>query len=390
MVCGIASLAGSAALLVSADSPRRMVVLGLGFLVAAGLEASAYVAGIRPWLAGKPVPRQVEVAQVVLVLVAFLGFAAGPAFGAAALCGFFAGAFLSNAWAIRYARLNREEADRGERHLAMARTGGSPDPEVVAEVAVSEDADSEWVPSRPAPRVGRVLREELVEERERWLAWAAAAVVAVLACVAAGESDTAVFGVGFVAAGALVWVGRRLFGVWRALRDYEKSATEPRRAYVVLVTDPNSRMTRPLLGVWSEEPMPKGRLPRADAVYRCDEERAALLSPPGRVNVHEAWVDTGPGSGSRPRWVVADAGLALPHGRAALGRWYLASRIGSERLAGARPLTVQAPHPETEPTAVDAGTLVREEAPVLGSWARQFAWRLAGLLGVALVFAWLT
>ena len=98
---------------------------------------------------------------------------------------------------------------------------------------------------------------------------------------------------GFVAAVVLLWVGRRLFGVWRALRDYEKSETEPRRAYVALLSDPNARVTRPLLGVWSEEPLPKGRLPRAEAVFRCDEERSALMSATGRVVVHEAWVDTG-------------------------------------------------------------------------------------------------
>jgi hypothetical protein len=381
MVCGIAALAGSAALLVSADSLGRMVVLGITFVVAAGLEASAYVIGIRPWLAGKPVPRQVAVAQVVLVLVALLAFAAGPELGGVALCGLFAGAFLPNAGVIRYARVTREMADEGEQQRAQAGMSVQPAPD--------EDV-SEWVPRGPAPQVGRVLQASLVEEREEWLAWAAAAVVAMLACVAAGENDAALTGVGFVAAGALLWVGGELYGVWRALRDYEKSETEPRRAYVALLNDPNARVARPLLGLWSEEPLPQGRLPRAEAVYRCDEERSALMSPPGRVIVHEAWVDTGKHSGSRPRWVVADAGLALPHRGAALGRWYLASLIGSERPAGARPLTVRSPHPDTEPSSAAAGTLIREQTPVLGGWARRFAWRLVALLGVALIFTWLT
>ena len=137
--------------------------------------------------------------------------------------------------------------------------------------------------------------------------------------------------------------------------------------------------------------MPQGRLPRAEAVYRCDEERSALMSPPGRVIVHEAWVDTGRHSGSRPRWVVADAGLALPHRGAALGRWYLASLIGSERPAGARPLTVRSPHPDTEPSsALARHPDQRADSRVFGSWARLFAWRLAALLGVALIFTWLT
>jgi hypothetical protein len=218
--------------------------------------------------------------------------------------------------------------------------------------------------------------------------WAAAAAVAVLGCVAAGESEVA-SGVGFVAAVVLLWVGRRLLGVWRALRDYEKSETEPRRAYVALLNDPNARVTRPLFGVWSEEPLSHGRLPRAEAVFRCDEERSALMSPPGRVVVHEAWVDTGKRSRARPRWVVADAGLALPHRGAALGRWYLASLIGAERPARARPLTVQSPHPDTEPSASVGETLISEKPSLLGPWARQFAWRLAGLLALALMFVWL-
>jgi hypothetical protein len=407
--CGVAALAGSAAILVSADSPRTMAGLGVAFLLAAGLEAAAYVAGIRPWLAGQAVPRQVEVAQVVLVLLGFLMFAAGPAFGGVVLCGLLAGAFLTNAGAIRYARFNREMAEQGELRLAEARLGGpregphsaqlagqqrmpGDDPEGDLESNVGNDMEpsSEWVPRGPVPHVGRALRASLVEERGRWLAWAAASVVAILGCVAAGETETVVYGVGFVAAGALFWAGSRFLGGWQALRDYEQAKTEPRRAYVALLNDPNARVTRPLLGVWSQEPLPQqGRLPRAEAVYRCDEERSALMSPPGRVIVHEAWVDTGPRSGSRPRWVVADAGLALPHQTAVLGGWYLASLIGSERPAGARPLTVRAPHPDNEPTPVAAGTLITERTPVLGSWARQFAWRLATLLGVALMFTWL-
>ena len=394
LVCGIASLAGSAAILVSADSARRVVVLGVAFLVAAGLEAATYVGGIRQWLAGRSVPRQVEVAQVVLVLLAFLMFAAGPAFGGVVLCGLLAGAFLTNAGAIRYARFNREVAEQGELRLAGARTGGTQGGQLGGQLGAQQggepdpDTDAEWVPRGPAPQVGRVLRASLVEERGLWLAWAVAAAVALPACMVAGESDAAV-GVGFVGAGALVWVGGRLLGVWRALRDYENSESQPRRAYVALLNDPNARMTRPLLGVWSQEPPPQGRLPRAEAVYRCDEERSPLMSPPGRVIVHEAWVDKGPRSGARPRWVVADAGLALPHRGAAFGRWYLASLIGAERPAGARPLTVRSPHPDTEPAPAVASTLISEETPVFGSWARQFAWRLAALLGVALVFTWL-
>ena len=303
---------------------------------------------------------------------------------------------MPNAGAIRYARLNREMAVRGELRLAEARTGGQQSGQQGGQQSGQQSVEpdpedaSEWATSRPAPQVGRVLRAELVEERGQWLAWAAATAVAMLGCVAAGETDAAVYGVGFVGAGALLWGGRQYLGVSRALNDYEKAQTEPRRAYVALLNDPNARVRRPLLGVWSAEPLPKARLPRAEAVYRCDEERWALMSPPGRVIVHEAWVDTGRHPGSRPQWVVADAGLALPHRRAVLGRWYLASLIGSDRPAGARPLTVRSPRTDAEPTEVNSGTLVSEQPPVFGGWARQFAWRLAALLGCALVFVWLT
>ena len=167
------------------------------------------------------------------MLVAFLSFAAGPEFGGVVLSGFFAGLFLPNAGAIFHARTNREMAEQGGLRLAEARSVEDPEPD-----------DAEPMPRGQAPRVGRVLQAELAEERGLWLAWAAAAAVAVLGCVAAGESEVA-SGVGFVAAVVLLWVGRRLLGVWRALRDSEKSETEPRRAYVALLNDPNARVTPP-------------------------------------------------------------------------------------------------------------------------------------------------
>jgi len=416
VVGATAALAGSATLLVKASSPGQMLGLAVAFLLAAGLEATTYVGGVRPWLKGESIPKQVQVAQFVLVLVAFLALVADPAFGGVMVCGFLAGAFLPNAGAIRYARLNREMASRGEWQLAEVRTGGTRVAKEIAEQGVQErtpeggpadasrggsedrpedghdapDVLPEWVTSRPTPLVGRVLRAELVEERLLWLAWAAATLVAVPACAIAGETDAVVYGVGLVGAAALFWVGQRLLGVWQALNDYEKAETRPRRAYVALLNDPRARVTRPLLGVWNAQPLPKGPLPRADAVYRCDEERTALISPQGRVIVHEAWVDTGRRAGSKPHWVVADAGLALPHRGAALGRWHLATLIKSERPARAKPLTVRAPREDAEPAVVSPGTLVSEQPPVFGGWAKLFAFRLAALLGVALVFVWMT
>ena len=128
LVCGVASLAVCAALLVSAGSPERVAVLGVTFLVAAGAEAASYVAGIRPWLAGGSVPKGVGVAQVGLAL--------------------------PNAGAIFHARSNREMAEEGELRLAEARTVEDPEPD-----------DSEPMPRGQAPRVGRMLRAELAEER---------------------------------------------------------------------------------------------------------------------------------------------------------------------------------------------------------------------------------
>jgi hypothetical protein len=110
-----------------------------------------------------------------------------------------------------------------------------------------------------------------------------------------------------------LWDLRRLWAVWLALRDFRKGATSPRRAFVMLLHDPAPRMVRPLLGVWSQAPAQRGgRLPKPEQVYRCDEDRDDLESFQGDVVVHEAWVDTGPRRWSKPRWVAADAGLAVP------------------------------------------------------------------------------
>jgi hypothetical protein len=178
--------------------------------------------------------------------------------------------------------------------------------------------------------------------------------------------------------------------VWLALRDFETAAFVPRRVYVVLVHDPNPRVSRPLLGVWSKEPLPsEGLLPRADAVYRCDVTQAALLSRQGGAVVHQAWLDTGPRARSQPRWVAADAGIALPQRRAVLGRWYLASVIGTERPARARPLGMPAPNPTREAETGTIANVISETKPGTGRWARMFAWRLASLVLVAGVIVWL-
>jgi hypothetical protein len=179
-----------------------------------------------------------------------------------------------------------------------------------------------------------------------------------------------------------VWVLRRLWAVWLARRDFTNAATSPRRAFVVLLHDPAPRMLRPLLGIWSEPPVVRrGRMPKPERVYRCDEELDALECHQGGVVVHEAWVDTGPRPTSKPRWVAADAGIALPHRRSLFGRWYLASLIGGERPEAAARLTLRPPHPDTE-SAVEAATHH-------GSFLAALGWRLAGLAALGLLVYWL-
>jgi hypothetical protein len=157
---------------------------------------------------------------------------------------------------------------------------------------------------------------------------------------------------------------------------------------VVLLHDPSPRRSRPLLGVWSEEPVPAGgRMPRAEAVYRCDRRRDALLSEQGAVVVHEAWLDTGLRAGARPRWVAADAGIALPRRAATFGRRYLASAIGAQRPARGRPLTMPPPDPTTETETGTVATVISEPTPGTGPWVRLFAWRVACLALAAVVLA---
>ena len=105
-------------------------------------------------------------------------------------------------------------------------------------------------------------------------------------------------------------------------------------------------MIRPLLGVWTEEPVVRGSVfPRPDVVFRCDDDLDDLLSHQGDVAVHEAWVDTS-GRGIRgARWVAADAGVALPHRRALLGRWFFSSLTRAERPGVAEPAPLGAARP---------------------------------------------
>jgi uncharacterized membrane protein YidH (DUF202 family) len=425
---GLAALAGSAALVGSADSVREAVGLMLVFVAVGCLEAAAFVRVMKPWLRREPVPVQTHVLQAAVVAIALFTFIGGPAVGGASLCGFLAGVFLPNASAIRFARVNRALNEEGDPRLAEEDPEEGPRPgpagelygdpgersEVGPELEPGTEPDDGPAPvsareqghhgvrqqvpqqarrptrrqarARAVPKVGPVLRETLAADRDRLLAWLGATVAVLVGCLATGASGRPPLGVVLIGTAGLAWVARRWVGDRLALRDFEEAAIAPRHAHVVLLHDPSLRRPRPLLGVWSEEPVPvAGRMPRAEAVYRCDRRRDALLCEQGAVVVHEAWLDTGLPAGARPRWVAADAGIALPRRAATFGRRYLASAIGAQRPARGRPLTMPAPDPTTETEAV--ATVISEPTPGTGPWVRLFAWRLAGLALAAVVLA---
>jgi hypothetical protein len=386
---------GSAALVAAADSVERAGALLAAFVGMAILEGTAYVSAVKPWLEGRPFAPHVRMVQIAFVVVVLLTFAGGPDLGGAAACGLLVGVFLPNASTIRYVRVNRALVEEGQPELAQedpeefpaGATDRSSGQQVAPSVAHTEPAERR-VRARAVPKVGPVLRESIAQDRDRCLAWAAATVTVAVACLAVDAASQAFFGVALLGCASLAWVSRRLFGVWLALREFEGKATAARRAFVVLLNDPNPRVTRPLLAVWSEEPVPTGGgLPRPEAVYRCDASRDALISSPGAVIVHEAWLDTGPRPGSRPDWVAADAGIVLPHRRALFGRSYLGSKLAGERPARARPLTMPAPNPTTENETGTVSSVITTATPGTGRTARLFAWRLVALALAGVVLA---
>lgn len=179
----------------------------------------------------------------------------------------------------------------------------------------------------------------------------------------------------------MMWSLRLIWGVTVALRDRRKAATPPRRAFVVVLHDVNPRAVRPLLGLWSSRPAAGQRLPKADRVYRCDDELDDLESLQGAVRVHEAWVDTGRRPSSKPRWVAADDGIAVVHRRALFGRWYLSMLTRRDRPGPPTPLTIVAEAPPTPPTLERARP---GEGLVVG-----IAWRIL-LLAFIAALVWLS
>lgn len=224
---------------------------------------------------------------------------------------------------------------------------------------------------------------EHARQREWWrtFSWLSAAVLAAVA-VAVVIADAVVTGV-VVAFGLamMVWSLRLTWGVSAALRDLRKAATAPRRAHVVVLHDVNPRAIRPLLGLWSSRPATGQRLPKADRVFRCDDELDALKSFQGDVRVHEAWVDTGPRASSKPRWIAADDGIAVVHRRALLGRWYLSMLTRHDRPGPPRPLTIGADVPPTLPTV--------ERARLEEGLLNEVGWRFILLVLIAALAWWI-
>ena len=203
------------------------------------------------------------------------------------------------------------------------------------------------------------------------LAWVlSGALVAAVSAVV--EPPTAIV-IGLVAALFALWSVRQAAGLVLARRDFHRADTPPRRAYVVLLHDPNPRAVRPLLAIWADRPPPGERLPKPGTVWRCNEELLELESMQGDVEVHEAWVDTGPRSWSKPRWVRADGGIAVPHRRSLFGRWYFGRIASRDRPGDPVPLTIDDPH------AALSGVTGDEPLELGGSLVASTAGRLAGL-----------
>ena len=226
--------------------------------------------------------------------------------------------------------------------------------------------------------VDRLLHRATRAERRRVLAWILAGAL-VTAGTGVVSSPAIAIVIGTVAALLGLWSVRQTAGLMLARHDFNRASTPPRRAYVVLLHDPNPRAVRPLLAIWSDRPPSGERLPKPESVWRCDDELLELESMPGHVTVHEAWVDTGPRSWSKPRWVRADGGITVPHRRSMFGRWYFRRVTSGDRPGDPEPLTLEDPH------AAVSGFTADEPLELGGSLAGSTAGRVAALAVLAAV-----
>jgi hypothetical protein len=364
----VALVAGAWAVAAAAGRPVDLALVTVTLVVTLGLSVWLFRQSFVALVGGRRQPGWSVPVQLAFIVAGFVCFGVDARLGTAVFAGLFAGMFVTNLWAMRHARGNRAAVDAAEAEAeqARARTHG------VAGGQPGRD-------SRPAVDLGGVLDGAWRDVRQRWVAWLVAAAAVIGAVVLLTDSSLARFMVPFLAGAALVWVTRAVALVWRARRDFRLARTPPERAWVVLLDDPTPRMIRPLLGVWSEEPVVRGGVfPKPDLVFRCDDHLDDLLSRQGAVEVHEAWVDTS-GRGMRgARWVTADAGVALPHRRAFLGRAFFSSFTRSERPGPARPLESARPEPHAprDPSAPHPG------GPRL---VTRVLWRALALAGIALV-----
>jgi hypothetical protein len=230
------------------------------------------------------------------------------------------------------------------------------------------------------PSVASLLHRAVRAERRRVGAWLLAGAVTAAGALALASAAGALLA-GLMGLGLAAWSARQVVALHLARRDFQSADTPPRRAYVMLLHDPNPKAFRPLLAVWERPPAPRERLPKPQSVWRCDDELTELACSQASVVVHEAWLDTGPRSWSKPRWACADAGIVVPHRRALLGRWYVSMLVRSSRPGDVRRLTLGDPHavPQTA-----------EELPLDGSLLRSVAGRivlLAGFTAVVLALA---
>lgn len=344
-----------------------------GFGVAFGYGLAVSVPAMRHWIAGHRAPGRFQLLQVAGLVagLAVLGLL-DVAVGSAMIMGLVGGLLVANIWAIVTARANRDLVDRAEAASARARATERRD---------SVDSPAPVLSAGRNAPVEQVLRHTVALERQRAVAWLVAGVVALVACGALTAPDYITIVIVLAGGVAFLWVLRRLWAAWLALRSFITAATPPRRAFVVLLRDPAPRMIRPLLGVWSDAPVRRdGRLPKPERVYRCDEELDALVCHQGGVVVHEAWLGTGPRRWAKPRWAAADAGIALPHRRSVFGRWYLSNLISGERPGPPRRLTLQPPAPAVEVIA---------EVARNGSFLTAVLGRLAALATLGLLTYWL-
>ena len=234
-----------------------------------------------------------------------------------------------------------------------------------------------------APRdrldVGSALQQAGRHETGRMLSWALATAIVAAVFAPATRDLLKVMVVVISGVTLLLWSIRLRWGVGLATRDFRQAATRPNRAFVVMVKDVNPKAFRPLLGIWAVRPIAGQKLPKPDRVYRCDDELEDLKSLAGAVVVHEAWVDTGPHSWSKPRWVAADQGIGVVHRRAFLGRLYLSILIRRDRPDAPRALTIDPPAPRMlDGPAAAEHRLVRDvaERVVVLSLVAALAWLL--------------